>query len=110
MEKVFVLNADYTPLNVTSIFKGFNLVNRGKAEVLKTNNINSALMHKDENIKRAFKACIDEENDRDLKRAAYEYEREQKRDFVNQLEEKMRQGKITDEDIYLYSQAGGSQF
>jgi len=36
MEKVLVLNADYTPLNVTSIFKGFNLVNRGKAEILKS--------------------------------------------------------------------------
>jgi hypothetical protein len=36
MEKVLVLNADYSPLNVTSVFKGFNLVNRGKAEILKT--------------------------------------------------------------------------
>ena len=36
MEKVLVLNADYTPLNVTSVFKGFNLVNRGKAEILKS--------------------------------------------------------------------------
>ena len=36
MEKVLVLNADYTPLNVTTVFKGFNLVTRGKAEVLKS--------------------------------------------------------------------------
>ena len=35
MEKVLVLNADYTPLNVTTLIKGFNLVYRGKAEVLK---------------------------------------------------------------------------
>jgi hypothetical protein len=34
MEKVLVLNADYTPLNVTTLIKGFNLVYRGKAEVL----------------------------------------------------------------------------
>ena len=30
MEKVLVLNADYTPINVTSIARGFNLVNKGK--------------------------------------------------------------------------------
>jgi 5-methylcytosine-specific restriction endonuclease McrA len=43
MEKVLVLNADYTPLNVTSYKKGFNLVYKGKAEVLKSSesNINS---------------------------------------------------------------------
>jgi len=35
MEKVLVLNADYTPLNVTSVYKGFMLVSKGKAEVLK---------------------------------------------------------------------------
>ena len=35
MEKVLVLNADFTPLNVTSVYKGFSLVNRGKAEVLR---------------------------------------------------------------------------
>ena len=35
MEKVLVLNADYTPLNVTTMMKGFSLVYRGKAEVLK---------------------------------------------------------------------------
>jgi len=36
MEKVLVLNADYTPINVTSVFRGFNLVNKGKAEILKS--------------------------------------------------------------------------
>lgn len=35
MEKVLVLNADFTPLNVTTVYKGFSLVNKGKAEVLK---------------------------------------------------------------------------
>jgi hypothetical protein len=35
MEKVLVLNSDFTPINVTSVIKGFNLVNKGKAEVLK---------------------------------------------------------------------------
>lgn len=37
MEKVLVLNADYTPINVTSIARGFNLVNKGKAEIIKSN-------------------------------------------------------------------------
>jgi 5-methylcytosine-specific restriction endonuclease McrA len=35
MEKVLVLNADYSPLNVTTLIRGFNLVNKGKAEILK---------------------------------------------------------------------------
>ncbi len=35
MEKVLVLNADYTPINVTTVFKGFKLVDKGKAEILK---------------------------------------------------------------------------
>ena len=35
MDKVLVLNSDYTPINVTTVFKGFNLVNKGKAEILK---------------------------------------------------------------------------
>ena len=35
MEKVLVLNADFTPINVTSVYKGFTLVSKGKAEVLK---------------------------------------------------------------------------
>lgn len=38
MEKVLVLNADFTPLNVTSYKKGFKLVYKGKAEVLKSSN------------------------------------------------------------------------
>jgi 5-methylcytosine-specific restriction endonuclease McrA len=36
MDKVLVLNADYTPINVTSQQRGFNLVYKGKAEVLKS--------------------------------------------------------------------------
>jgi 5-methylcytosine-specific restriction endonuclease McrA len=36
MEKVLVLNADYSPLNVTTVYKGFSLVNKGKAEILKS--------------------------------------------------------------------------
>jgi CRISPR/Cas system Type II protein with McrA/HNH and RuvC-like nuclease domain len=35
MEKVLVLNADFTPINVTSVYRGFTLVNKGKAEILK---------------------------------------------------------------------------
>ena len=35
MEKVLVLNADYTPLNVTTLRQGFKLVIKGKAEILK---------------------------------------------------------------------------
>lgn len=36
MEKVLVLNSDYTPLNVTNVYRGFNLVSNGKAEVIKS--------------------------------------------------------------------------
>jgi CRISPR/Cas system Type II protein with McrA/HNH and RuvC-like nuclease domain len=36
MDKVLVLNADYSPINVTSVYRGFNLVNKGKAEILKS--------------------------------------------------------------------------
>jgi 5-methylcytosine-specific restriction endonuclease McrA len=36
MSKVLVLNFDYTPLNVTSLQRGFVLVDRGKAEVVKS--------------------------------------------------------------------------
>jgi hypothetical protein len=36
MEKVLVLNADYTPINVTTVFRGFILVTKGKAEILKS--------------------------------------------------------------------------
>ena len=35
MDKVLFLNSDYTPLNVTSIRRGFILVIKGKAEVLR---------------------------------------------------------------------------
>jgi CRISPR/Cas system Type II protein with McrA/HNH and RuvC-like nuclease domain len=36
LDKVLVLNADYTPINVTSSQRGFNLVYKGKAEILKS--------------------------------------------------------------------------
>ena len=35
MQQVLVLNYDYTPLNVTSLQRGFVLVDKGKAEVIK---------------------------------------------------------------------------
>ena len=35
MQQVLVLNFDYTPLNVTSLQRGFVLVTKGKAEVIK---------------------------------------------------------------------------
>lgn len=35
MDRVLVLNSDYTPLNVTDIRRGFILVVKGKAEVVK---------------------------------------------------------------------------
>ena len=36
MSQVLVLNYDYTPLNVTSIQRGFILVDKGKAEIVKS--------------------------------------------------------------------------
>jgi len=36
MEKVLVLNSDYTPINITSVYRGFKLVLMGKAEILKS--------------------------------------------------------------------------
>ena len=36
MEQVLVLNYDYSPLNVTTIQRGFNLVYKGKAEIVKS--------------------------------------------------------------------------
>lgn len=38
MDKVLVLNSDFTPINVTSLVRGFILVDKGKAEVLKSGN------------------------------------------------------------------------
>jgi len=35
MDRVLVLNSDFSPLNVTSLRRGFILVEKGKAEVLK---------------------------------------------------------------------------
>jgi 5-methylcytosine-specific restriction endonuclease McrA len=36
MDRVLVLNADYSPLNVTTLHRGFNLVFTGKAEIVKS--------------------------------------------------------------------------
>ena len=36
MDRVLVLNSDYTPINVTTVIRGFVLVNKGKAEILKS--------------------------------------------------------------------------
>lgn len=36
MNQVLVLNYDYTPLNVTSVKRGFVLVDKGKAEIVKS--------------------------------------------------------------------------
>ena len=36
MSTVLVLNFDYTPLNVTSVWRGFVLVDKGKAEIVKS--------------------------------------------------------------------------
>lgn len=36
MSTVLVLNFDYTPLNTTSVWRGFVLVNKGKAEIVKS--------------------------------------------------------------------------
>lgn len=36
MSNVLVLNYDYTPLNVTSVRRGFVLVDKGKAEIVKS--------------------------------------------------------------------------
>lgn len=35
MDRVLVLNSDYTPLNVTDVRRGFILVSKGKAEIVK---------------------------------------------------------------------------
>jgi len=35
MDKVLVLNSDYSPLNITTLTRGFVLVSKGKAEVVK---------------------------------------------------------------------------
>jgi hypothetical protein len=36
MNNVLVLNADYSPLNITSLQRGFVLVDKGKAEIIKS--------------------------------------------------------------------------
>ena len=39
MDKVLVLNSDFTPINVTSLVRGFILVDKGKAEIVKSDTI-----------------------------------------------------------------------
>lgn len=39
IQGVLVLNADYQPINVTSLQRGFNLVYKGKAEIVKSSDI-----------------------------------------------------------------------
>jgi hypothetical protein len=39
MSKVLVLNSDYSPLNVTTLSRGFTLVNQGKAEIIRRGDI-----------------------------------------------------------------------
>ena len=39
MNRVLVLNYDYTPLNVTTTRRGFVLVYKGKAEIIKSDDI-----------------------------------------------------------------------
>ena len=34
MESILVLNADYTPINITDIKRAFNLIYKGKAEII----------------------------------------------------------------------------
>ena len=34
IEKVLLLNSDMSPLSITSIFRGFNLVFKGRAEII----------------------------------------------------------------------------
>lgn len=36
MENVLVLNSDFTPINLTTLHRGFILVHKGKAEILKS--------------------------------------------------------------------------
>lgn len=36
MDRVLVLNSDYTPINVTTLIRGFVLVSKGKAEILRS--------------------------------------------------------------------------
>jgi hypothetical protein len=50
MDKVLVLNADYTPLNVTSLRRGFVLVIKGKAEILE--NVNKSKYYENRSINR----------------------------------------------------------
>jgi len=49
MSNVLVLNYDFTPLNITSLRRGFILVNKGKAEIVRSD---------DEPIKTEYKTFV----------------------------------------------------
>ena len=51
MESILVLNADYTPINITDIKRAFNLIYKGKAEIIK-HNIISPIVTELRNFKR----------------------------------------------------------
>ncbi len=51
MESILVLNADYTPINITDLKRAFNLIYKGKAEIIK-HNIISPIITELKNFKR----------------------------------------------------------
>ena len=51
MESILVLNADYTPINITDLKRAFNLIYKGKAEIIK-HNIISPIVTELRNFKR----------------------------------------------------------
>ena len=51
MESILVLNADYTPINITDLKRAFNLIYKGKAEIIK-HNIISPIVTELRNYKR----------------------------------------------------------
>ena len=51
MESILVLNADYTPINITDLKRAFNLIYKGKAEIIK-HNIISPIITEVRNFKR----------------------------------------------------------
>ena len=46
--KVLVLNMDYTPISVTDLFRGFNLVFKGKAEIVEHHEKNPIITSENE--------------------------------------------------------------
>jgi hypothetical protein len=60
MQKVLVLNFDYSPLNVTSLQRGFTLVVNGKAEIIKSdeNPISTFRVNRHRVFKRDNNECV----------------------------------------------------